>query len=476
MATQQTDGAAASPDDDSQRDFGGLELQVEAARAAFDSGRTRPLAWRRQQLGALERMLKECSPQIRDAMMADLGKNAVESQLTEVESVINEVRFTMRNLDRWTKDRKVRTPLSLGPARAAIHREPLGTVLIIGPWNYPIHLLLMPLIGALAAGNSVVLKPSEVAPECSSLVAELLPQYLDAEAIQVVEGGVERTTRLLECTFDHIFYTGNGSVGSIVMTAAARTLTPVTLELGGKSPTWVDDSARLGAAARSIAWGRFSNCGQTCVAPDYVLTTPELVQPLAQEIARAVSAMYGSEPQKSRGYGRIANQRHAERLAGLLNSGRAFLGGEVDIPDRYIAPTILLDVPHDAPVMQDEIFGPILPIIAVEGLDEAIDFINARPKPLALYGFTTRESTRQQLLERTSSGGLAFNSVITQLAVPTLPFGGVGSSGMGRYHGEFGVATFSHEKAVLRKLRGPDSIALARPPFGWLIRKLILRS
>ncbi len=470
MAAEQADQT------DTQRDdMAWVNARVDGARAAFASGRTKTLAWRREQLEALERMLTECTPQIREALWTDLRKNEVETQVTEIVSVTNEVQFALKNLDTWTTDRKVATSALVGPARATIHREPLGTVLIIGPWNYPINLILAPLVGALAAGNAVVLKPSEVSSACSALLAELVPQYLDAQAIHVVEGAVDETTQLLECPFDHIFYTGNGKVGSIVMTAAAKNLTPVTLELGGKSPVWVDDSARLGAAARSIAWGKFSNAGQTCVAPDYVLTTPELVKPLAKEIARAVRQMYGSDPRKSRNYGRIVNAKHAERLAELLDSGRAYTGGTADPDKRYVAPTILLDVEPDSPVMQDEIFGPILPILAIDDLDEAIEFINARPKPLALYAFTEDNEVRERIEEGTSSGGLAFNMVVAQLAVATLPFGGVGGSGMGRYHGEFGMQTFSHEKAVLRKLRGPDPFALARPPFGWLTRKLLLR-
>ena len=420
-------------------------------------------------------MLTDCAPQFREALRADLGKNEVEAQVTEIESVIMEAKLALRNLERWTRDRKVRTPLVLGTAHAMIRREPLGTVLIIGPWNYPIHLVFMPLIGALAAGNAVVLKPSEVAPACSRLIADVVPQFLDTDAVHVVEGGEKETTRLLGCSFDHIFYTGNGAVGSIVMTAAARTLTPVTLELGGKSPVWVDDSADLEVAARTIAWGKFSNCGQTCVAPDYVLTTPDLVEPLAHALSRATRQMYGSEPRASREYGRIVNERHAQRLAGLMGSGRVVLGGDVDVAERYVSPTVLVDVSPDSQIMQDEIFGPILPVLAVAGIDEAIGFINEHPKPLALYGFTSRESVREQLLEETSSGGVGFNLVITQLGAPSLPFGGVGDSGMGRYHGEFSVATFSHEKSVLHKTRGVDPMVLARPPFGWLTRKLLVR-
>lgn len=475
MAVEQTDKTDEATGDVPDDGVGWVESQVDVARAAFASGRTRPLAWRREQLEALDRMLTECAPQIREALWTDLRKNEVEAQLTEILSLTGEVQLALKNLEKWTSDRTVKAPLLVGRSRAAIHREPLGTVLIIGPWNYPINLILSPLVGALAAGNAVVLKPSEVSSACSRVIAEQVPRYLDADAVQVVEGGVDETTRLLECDFDHIFYTGNGKVGSIVMTAAAKNLTPVTLELGGKSPVWVDDSARLEAAARSIAWGKFSNCGQTCVAPDYVLTTPELVEPLAKEIARTVRQMYGSDPRKSRHYGRIVAERHTERLAGLLDSGRPYMGGKADVAERYVAPTILLEVEPDSPVMQDEIFGPILPILAVADLDEAINFINARPKPLALYAFGESEDVREQLLERTSSGGLGFNLVLAQLTVSTLPFGGVGGSGMGRYHGEFGMQTFSHEKSVLRKLRGPDPFALARPPFGWLTRKLFLR-
>lgn len=453
-----------------------IKQQVERARGSFGSGRTRPLEWRRRQLTALISMLTDCAAEFRAALLADLGKNTVEAQVTEIESVIVEARMALRNLHRWTRDRKVRTPLVLGTAHATIRREPLGTVLIIGPWNYPIHLVLMPLIGALAAGNAVVLKPSEVAPACSQLIAEVVPRFLDAEAIQVVQGGVEQTTQLLDCTFDHIFYTGNGAVGSIVMTAAARTLTPVTLELGGKSPVWVDGSADLEVAARTIAWGKFSNCGQTCVAPDYVLTTPDLVEPLTQALSRATRQMYGANPRESADYGRIVNEKHTKRLAGLVDNGRVILGGEVDVAKRYVAPTILVDVSPESPVMQEEVFGPILPVLTVPGLDDAIEFINDRPKPLALYGFTSREAVREQLLEQTSSGGVGFNLVIAQLAAPSLPFGGVGESGMGRYHDEFSMATFSHEKAILRKTRGPNPMMLARPPFGWLTRKLLVRN
>lgn len=452
-----------------------VDASVTGGRAAFHSGRTRSLDWRREQLQGILRLLEEQAPAIHAAMAADLGKNDVDAHLTEVLSVKSEVKQALKHLERWTRDRSTSVPFIVGSARAHVQRQPLGTVLIIGPWNYPFHLLLMPLIGALAAGNAVVLKPSELAPTVSATVAELIPQYLDAEAVRVVEGGVEETTRLLEHRFDHIFYTGNGAVASIVMSAAAKHLTPVTLELGGKSPVWIDASADLTATAEALVWGKFSNCGQTCVAPDYLLTTPELAEPLALEIARVTRRAFGEDPRGAENYGRIINERHAERLAGLLDSGRAIIGGEAEVSARYIAPTVLLDVDPGSAVMQDEIFGPILPILTVADHQEAIEFINARPKPLALYAFTERPEVREDLLAQTSSGGITFNTVMTQLAVSTLPFGGVGASGMGRYHGEYSVATFSHERGVLRKLPGFDPTRLAKAPISWGMRKILLK-
>jgi len=452
-----------------------IDSAVTGAQRIFRSGRTKPLQWRREQLESLLRMLEERATDIHAAMDADLGKNDVDSHLTEVLAVKSELKHTLKNLDRWTKDRRAGVPFVVGTARAHVQRQPLGTVLIIGPWNYPFHLLLMPLIGALAAGNTVVLKPSELAPTVSCRVAEMIPQYLDGDAVRVVEGGVEETTRLLENPFDHIFYTGDGAVGSIVMAAAAKHLTPVTLELGGKSPVWVDSSAELTQTAESLVWGKFSNCGQTCVAPDYVLTPPHLAEPLAAEIARVTIQAFGKNPRTAKNYGRIINERHAERLAGLLGSGSPVMGGTAEISAKYVAPTVLLEVDPDSAIMQEEIFGPILPILTVSDHHEAINFINARPKPLALYAFTEDAQVREDFLEHTSSGGLTFNTVMTQLAVSTLPFGGVGASGMGRYHGEYSIKTFSHERAVLRKMGSFDPTRAAKAPVSWGMRRLLLK-
>ncbi|MCU1526330.1 MAG: aldehyde dehydrogenase family protein, partial [Frondihabitans sp.] len=366
---------------------------------------------------------------------------------------------------RWLQPRRVATPLLLVPATASVVREPLGVVLIIAPWNYPLQLLLDPLVGALAAGNAVVLKPSELAPATSRTVTRLLRSHLDPAAIAVVEGGADETTELLRERFDHIFFTGGERVGKIVLRAAAENLTPVTLELGGKSPVYVDDSVDLRAAAKRIAWGKFMNAGQTCVAPDYLLATKAVSEALVPFLREAVQDLYGSDPQTSNSYGRIIDERQFTRLRGLLGRGRPAIGGETDEGSRYIAPTVLTSVDLDDPLMSAEIFGPLLPIVEVSGLDEAIRVITSREKPLALYVFSDRDSVRRAFTTRTSSGALAFGVPSAHLLAPGLPFGGVGHSGMGAYHGERSLAVFSHEKAVLSKKLRPDTLAIAYPPF-----------
>ncbi|WP_374190595.1 aldehyde dehydrogenase family protein [Streptomyces sp. CRB46] len=303
----------------------------------------------------------------------------------------------------------------------------------------------------MAAGNAVVAKPSELAPATSAALARLLPRYLDTDAVAVVEGGVPETTALLAERFDHIFYTGNGTVGRIVMRAAAEHLTPVTLELGGKSPAFVDRDADLDTVAARLVAGKFLNAGQTCVAPDYVLTDPETAAALEPALVRAVEAQYGTDPARSTEYARIVNERHFDRLTGLLDSGRVVVGGGSDRSRKYLAPTVLADVAPDAPVMREEIFGPILPIVTVPGLDEAIDFVNDRDKPLALYVFSESDGTRERFAAETSSGGLGHGLPLAHLTVSDLPFGGVGESGMGNYHGRYSIETFSHRKAVLKK-------------------------
>jgi aldehyde dehydrogenase (NAD+) len=430
---------------------------VARLRRTFRTGRTKPLAWRTDQLRRLRALLTEQGADLAAALHADLGKSSTEAYRTEIDFTVREIDHTLDHLQEWLRPESAPVPAHLGAdATAWTQYDPLGVVLVIAPWNYPAQLLLAPLVGALAAGNAVVVKPSELAPATSAALARLLPAHLDTDtdAVAVVEGGVPETTALLAERFDHIFYTGNGAVGRIVLRAAAEHLTPVTLELGGKSPAFVDRDADLTVVADRLARGKFLNAGQTCVAPDYVLTDPETAAALEPLLTRAVEAAYGTDPQTSAEYGRIINERHFDRLAGLLGSGRIVVGGGNDRTDKYIAPTVLADVDPKSPVMREEIFGPILPIVTVDGLDEAIAFINDRDKPLALYVFTGSDDTRGRIAAETSSGGLGYGLPLAHLTVSDLPFGGVGESGMGNYHGRYSIETFSHRKAVLDKPLG----------------------
>ncbi len=422
---------------------------VERLRATFRSGRTRSLAWRTGQLRALRRMLTEHGEDFAAALHQDLRKSRTEAYRTEVDFTIREIDHTLEHLEDWLRPEPAPVPAFLGEAQAWTVYDPLGVVLVIAPWNYPAQLLLAPMVGALASGDCVVAKPSELAPATSAALARLLPRYLDTDAVAVVEGGVEETTALLEQRFDHIFYTGNGAVGRIVMAAAARHLTPVTLELGGKSPAFVDRGVDVAAVAARLAAGKFLNAGQTCVAPDYVLADPQTAAALEPALRQAAQTLYGPDPSASPEYGRIVNERHFDRLLGLLGSGRVVFGGQHDRKDLYLAPTVLAGVRPDEPVMREEIFGPILPIVEVADLDEAIAFVNDRDKPLALYAFTESQVTRERLATETSSGGLGFGLPVAHLTVSDLPFGGVGESGVGSYHGRYSIETFSHRKAVL---------------------------
>ncbi|MEU1485972.1 aldehyde dehydrogenase family protein [Streptomyces sp. NPDC005752] len=422
---------------------------VARLRATFRTGRTRDLAWRTAQLTRLRALLTERGDELADALRADLGKSRKEAYRTEIDFTVREIDHTLERLEAWLEPEPAPVPAVLAGATAHTVQDPLGVVLVIAPWNYPVQLLLAPVVGALAGGNAVVAKPSELAPVTSATVARLLPEYLDTDAVAVVEGAVPETTALLAERFDHIFYTGNGTVGRIVMAAAAKHLTPVTLELGGKSPAFVDRDTDLETVAARLASGKFLNAGQTCVAPDYVLTDPETARALEDALATAVEGLFGNDASTSPEYGRIVNERHFDRLVGLLDSGRTVTGGAHDRDQKYIAPTVLADVDPDSPVMREEIFGPVLPIITVDGVDGAIGFINDRDKPLALYAFTGDPSVRERLLTGTSSGGVGMGLPLAHLTVSDLPFGGVGESGMGNYHGRYSLETFSHRKAVL---------------------------
>jgi len=447
---------------------------VESLRATFESGRTRPLEWRREQLGRLKSLLEENAERLTTALQHDLGKPDIEAWATDISIVIGECKLALANLNRWTQPESVSVPLNQKPGAARILREPLGVVLIIAPWNYPVQLLLSPLVGAIAAGNCAVLKPSEVTPNVSTLLAELVAKYLDGDAIALVEGAVDETTALLEQRFDHIFYTGNGTVGRIVMQAAVKHLTPVTLELGGKSPCIVAADANLDVTARRLAWGKWLNAGQTCIAPDYVLVDASIEQELIDRLVRTVHEFYGDDPRATKDYGRIVSQRHLRRLVSLIDGADVVIGGQFDDAERYLAPTILRNVRPDAKVMTEEIFGPILPIVAVPDVDAAIRFVNGRDKPLALYVFTGSDETAERVLAETSSGGACVNATIWHVANPHLPFGGVGPSGMGSYHGRGSFETFSHRRAVVSKTTRVDP-KLVYPPYGKLKKAIVKR-
>ncbi len=467
-----TDPAVHTIDQAAQPDYSAMFGELQAA---FRSDRTRDLGWRSDQLQALERMMIEREDEIIAALGKDLGKHALEAWMTEVSYVAGDAAYCRKRLKRWSRPRKVGTPVIAQPARSWLQPEPLGVVLIIGAWNYPLQLTLAGLAAAIAAGNCAVLKPSELAPATSRLIAELVPEYLDNDCVRVVEGAIPETTALLELPFDHILYTGNGTVGRIVMAAAAKNLTPVTLELGGKSPCIVLPDADLEVAARRIAWGKFTNAGQTCIAPDYVLTDAETEAKLLPHLETAIREMYGDDAAASDSYGRIVNERHFDRLTALMEGQNVAFGGNADRASRFIAPTVLTDVDADSAIMQEEIFGPLLPIMRAADLDAAIGFIRDGDKPLAAYIFTKDGSAEQRFVNEVSCGNTCINDTMMFMAVHELPFGGVGESGMGAYSGEQGFRTFSHMKAVIKRSWWPD-IALRYAPYTakklGLLRKL----
>ena len=437
---------------------------VQQSRQAFDSGITRPLAWRKAQLEAMITMLEKHQGELSAALKVDLGRGVEEAWLYDIGFTITEVKLMLKNLKKWTAPRKVPTPMVTKPASSMRVPQPLGVVCVIAPWNYPVQLLLIPAAGAIAAGNAVVMKPSEVSSETSRVLAKIVPQYFTDKAVAIVEGGVQETTELLKQKFDHIFYTGNGAVGRVVMRAAAENLTPVTLELGGKSPTIVDASANIAVAARRIAWAKYVNAGQTCVAPDYVLAHKSIANELVEAIRTSITEFYGSDPHASKDYSRVISPKHFSRLTSLISSGKVAIGGQSEQAERYIAPTVLVDVDQNSAVMQEEIFGPILPVLEVGSIDEAIGFVNSRPHPLALYVFAQDNSVNEKVVAETTSGGVTVNGTIMHMTGPYLPFGGIGESGMGAYHGQSGVDVFQHLKPVLKRSTILDA-PLAYPPY-----------
>jgi acyl-CoA reductase-like NAD-dependent aldehyde dehydrogenase len=448
-----------------------LAALVDAQRRAFAGGRTLTVAARRELLRRLLALVTEHEPRILEALRADLGKAPYEGYLSEVGLLRSEIRGALRRVAAWSRPRRVPTPLRLFPGVSRVIPEPRGVVLIIAPWNYPCLLSLAPLAAALAAGNCAVVKPSELAPRTSAVLAEMLGGGFEADTVAVVEGGRETAAALLEQVFDHIFFTGGTAVGQIVLQAAAAHLTPVTLELGGKSPCIVDASADLPLAARRIVAGKFLNAGQTCIAPDYLLVHQRVRDELLMRLKTRIRESYGAEPALSPDYARIVNDRHFRRLEALLGQGRIVIGGECDLAARYIAPTLLTDVTWQDPVMQEEIFGPLLPVLTFEKLSEAVAAVNRRPTPLAFYLFSRNRRETREVLRRASFGSGCVNDTMVQFASPHLPFGGAGASGMGRYHGRAGFDAFSNLKSVLRRFGGWEP-PLRFPPYPRSLRRL----
>ena len=442
-----------------------VDQVVADVRAEFDSGRTQPVEWRVEQLEGLERLLIDEEERLCAALAADLGKPAIEAYTADIKIAINDIRFIRKHVSTWAKPRKVSLPMTLMPGRAWVQPQPLGVALVIAPWNYPVQLVAQPLAAALSAGNAAVVKPSELAPATSALLAELTPRYLDGRAVAVVEGDVAVSTALLAERFDHIFFTGSSRVGQVVMEAAAKHLTPVTLELGGKSPVLVDDSADMEVTGRRLAWAKWLNAGQTCIAPDYVLVSEARRDDLVESLRAAFTDFSSGDPRMSRDYARIVSLRHASRLERLLNDhgGVVAIGGEVDPEARYAEPTVVVDPDLSSDLMTEEIFGPILPVVSVSTMDEAVDMVNRREKPLAIYAFGDDDIARS-LVDATTSGGACINHVLMQLSAVQLPFGGVGQSGMGRYHGRAGFDSFSNLRAVMKKAARPDP-KLGYPPY-----------
>jgi acyl-CoA reductase-like NAD-dependent aldehyde dehydrogenase len=442
---------------------------LDDLRASFERGRMRPIAERRRQLRSLLRLLRHGEADIVTALEEDLGRGTYEAWAGEIAPVRAEAKHALRRLRRWTRPERVRLPLALRPARARVRSEPLGVVLVMGPWNYPVQLLLKPLVSALAAGNCAVLKPSESAPAASACLARLVERHLDPQIVRVVEGGRDVGRSLARLPFDHIYFTGGIAAGSAVLQAAAELLVPVTLELGGKNPCFVDRSADVEVAARRIVWGKFLNAGQTCVAPDHVLVHRDRADELMAALRARILHALGPDPRFSPDYGRIVHSRHLARLRRLLEGTEVVHGGDFDEVERYLAPTLVWNPDPDSPIMAEEIFGPVLPVVPVDDLQEALAWLRERPTPLAVYLFSGDRSSVRAFEDSSRSGGLVVNDVVVQAMSPELPFGGLGMSGMGAGQGKAGFDTFSHRRAVVERSQRFDPDQRYRP---WSARKL----
>ncbi|MGV1131696.1 aldehyde dehydrogenase [Staphylococcus aureus] len=443
-----------------------IEQKFYDSKAFFNTQQTKDISFRKEQLKKLNKAIKSYESDILEALYTDLGKNKVEAYATEIGITLKSIKNARKELKNWTKTKNVDTPLYLFPTKSYIKKEPYGTVLIIAPFNYPFQLVFEPLIGAIAAGNTAIIKPSELTPNVARVIKRLINETFDANYIEVIEGGIEETQTLIHLPFDYVFFTGSENVGKIVYQAASENLVPVTLEMGGKSPVIVDETANIKVASERICFGKFTNAGQTCVAPDYILVHESVKDDLITALSKTLREFYGQNIQQSPDYGRIVNLKHYHRLTSLLNSAQMNIvfGGHSDEDERYIEPTLLDHVTSDSAIMQEEIFGPILPILTYQSLDEAIAFIHQRPKPLSLYLFSEDENATQRVINELSFGGDAINDTLMHLANPKLPFGGVGASGMGRYHGKYSFDTFTHEKSYIFKSTRLES-GVHLPPY-----------
>ncbi|MEL6458014.1 MAG: aldehyde dehydrogenase [Cyanobacteria bacterium J06621_15] len=441
--------------------------KIQNQRAFFQTGETKNIYFRIQQLKTLKQAILDNQIEILKALKTDLNKPFAESFTAEIALVVKEIEYAIKYIKSWSKPKKSSIIWQMLPASAKVYPEPLGVVLVLGAWNYPFQLVIAPLIGAIAAGNCVILKPSEIAVNTSNLIAEIFKKYFDKSYLAVIEGGVETSQQLLAEKFDHIFFTGSIAVGKIVMKAAAEQLTPITLELGGKSPCIVDTEIDIKVAAKRITWGKFFNAGQTCLAPDYLLVDKKIKDNLLSEIKKCLQEFYGENPEKSSDYARIINQKQFDRLVNYLkdlDNEKIIVGGETTSEELYIAPTLIDNISWNDKVMQSEIFGPILPIIEFTDIAEAINIVNSHPKPLALYLFSQNKNLQKQVLQKTSFGGGCINHTLIHYTTPSLPFGGIGNSGIGSYHGKAGFDTFSHYKSIVKKPFFPD-IKLLYPPY-----------